>query len=274
MRKNINSKIEREIAEILGHSAHKDMTVDEVLAMMLQVFLPVLMVFIISYFLFKSDVQKEIAKTQDVYEDPIVDNQLQTLTNALDKLEYRERKALALLVFSKTDNTENTILDTTGLIDKGRLVENQLVKSTFISGCSYAKKIIPFQEKMAKRWFDEVTGKAGVNVGESDFKMLTDPKVLVAQNRTWLLAEIENRIHHLAQDTKRLQSMAISELQKYYIDNPDSLDNDEISKLLTRAIENSDIKEKTRLIESAERLIKEHAYDVFKSQGVELLNNI
>ena len=273
MRKNINSKIEREIAEVLGHSEHKDMSVDEVLAMMLQVFLPVLMVFIISYFLFKSEVSREIQQTQEVYKDPIVANQRQTLINALDKLENRERRTLGLLVFSRTSETGKEVIDTTGLISEGRLVENELVKNSFITGCSYAKKNIPFPEAMAERWFNEVINQSGVSIEKADYKMLNDPKYLDEQNRILITSEIQARIKALSSETNKLQSMAISELQKFYLENIDSLDSDEISKVTERAVNEKNNNERIHLYERLQKLLKEHARSVFKSQGVELLNN-
>lgn len=274
MRKKIDSKVEREIAEILGHSVHKDMSVDEVLAMMLQVFLPVLMVFIISYFLFKSDVSNEIERTQDVYENPIKDNQRQTLTNALDKLENRERKTLGLLVFSHVTSEGEEVLDTTGLIDSGRLVDNELVKNTFISGCKYAKQNIPFPQKMAERWFNHIISETGISEEKEDYKLINDPRSLHADNRALLLTDIENRVQKICTDTKKLQSMAISELQKYYSENIDSLENKKITSIAKKSLTVKDTGDKIQLIELVQKLIKEHAKSVFKEQGVELLNNI
>jgi len=273
MQKKIDSKVEREIAEILGHSVHKDMSVDEVLAMMLQVFLPVLMVFIISYFLFKSDVSREIERTQEVYENPVMDNQLQTLTNALDKLENSERKALGLLVFSQTQDGEE-ILDTTGLIDNGRLVDNELVKNTFISGCRYAKLNIPFPKKMADRWFTHIISQTGISEEKEDYKLINDPRSLHNKNRMILLADIEHRIKKISEQTVNLQSMAISELQKYYLENTDALNNKEIKEVIKRTQNMKDINEKMHLYKRIQQLLKKHARSVFKSQGVELINNI
>lgn len=274
MRKNLNSKVEREIAEVLGHSAHKDMSVDEVLAMMLQVFLPVLMVFIISYFLFKTDVRQEIKRTQDVYKDPIVDNQRQTLMNALDKLEHTERKKLALVLFSSTNSDGAEVLDTTGLIEGGKLVDNELVKKTFINGCRYAKKNIPFPKKMAERWFNEVIKRAGVSLAKENYEFVNDPKCLVDENRKVLQLDIENRIKHITDDTRKLQDLAISELLKFYINNIDLLNDNEITELVHRVAKTKELKEKRYLMERVKILIKKHARNVFKEQGVELLNEI
>ncbi len=273
MRKNINSKIEKEIAEILGHSAHKDMSVDEVLAMMLQVFLPVLMVFIISYFLFKTDVSKEIQRTQDIYKNPIIDNQRQTLINVLDRLEHRERKALGLLLFSHTDRDGKDVLDTTGLIKDGELVNNELVKNTFINGCRYAKGTVPFPKKMAMDWFNEVISKSGVSIHKEDYQLINDPKSLAEENRVILIADIENRINRISNDTKRLQSMAISELQKFYFENITFMNDSEIIELAKRVAKTKELKERIHLMKRVQMLIKEHARSVFRRQGVELLKD-
>ncbi len=259
----------REIATILGVDAPNEMTPDEIMGLMLQIFIALLMVFIIAYFLFRTSVQMEAAEAAKIVKQYPVEQQKFKLLNSLDKVEENARTKLGLAMFSRTTPAGRLVFKLNGLLSGDRLANNPIVKNQFKQGCQYAGAHLADPEKMEKEWYSGVLKISGVKTNTAPGK----PNALDKQNGVWLREEIRKRVKAVSGDTRNLQRSVLAMLQTYYIQHPERLRDPAIRGMVKR-YNRLDSAGREALITELQDKLHRHARELFTKQGAPLLKDL
>lgn len=268
-----NSRIKLELAAILDRRYRDEIGVDEVLGLMLQISFALLMVFIIAYYLYRSNVGVELEEVKQHFDKPLIEKQRQILLNALDKTDAGERNRLGLSIFTSTDENGNLLFKLEGLLENGRITENPIVRDSFVNGCRLAREKLPFRDQFENEWFDSVISEADLKNKSGATSKSRNLENLTADNKIWLKENIGKRIKAVSEDSVKLQRLALSQQQSYYRQHPETLNDPEISNLIKKYSAASP-EEKEDLISLLRDKLYQHAKKVFEEQGVPLLNDI
>jgi len=241
---------------------------DEMQALLLQISLALLMIFIIATFIFRTKLMLD-------YEDKFanltpkhVSAQSKSINDTYKEREemyaeilrlYAEaREKLGLTRWSTLDAIGNISYLTTNILDGVSVRESQ--KTLIVDATRYAKETLPFRKKIEYEWYDEVSRK-------------TADKDSIARNKIWLRLEINKRIDLLYNYTTDFQEALLMEICNYYIDNPDRLTDRTLNGLIRSYVSSSESGRKRLTIEIRHK-IKQYAKELLKKQGIVLLNEV
>lgn len=278
MKSNDKTKNMAKIAELLGVRGHiqEEVTPDELLALLLQISIALLMVFMMAYLLFRTDIDmeiQEVRETRDLLRKnknlltsyPVEIKKL-TLLNALDEIERNERDELGLNLFRRENVDGGVHFVTEGLLDGDKVADNALVRHHFLMGCERAKRRLADLNALRALWRESVLREA---MSEDDGAIAS----MTPELDNWLNETISERITMIREDTLELQRALLSHLQSFYIEHPEALRDEAITDMVEKYRSASE-NERNQLIIQLRNHLYSYAKSVFEKQNVPLLNDI
>jgi len=279
------------IARILKIEQRDEMTADELIALLCQVSLALLIIFVMANVLFMSrakaevDVAKgmvgflqgkleEISKTPageqyKLREEAMMNLQKQKLLKVLAEFEALQRIKYGLSTFTRKENG-----GTVYLMDD-LLSGTSIVNERFKNACGFIKKELPHRDALLKNWCTSVLLMEGMSLNDSPMEktITSHPEVLTKDNEVWLLQEIDKRIKAIHEDSCTMQRNALAMMQKYYQDNTSALKGTEVYSLKME-YRTAPPERKAMLIREIQDRLYEHSKSVFEKQKVPLLNKV
>ncbi|MDR4509981.1 MAG: hypothetical protein MRJ65_17385 [Candidatus Brocadiaceae bacterium] len=279
------------LKKLLGTGSKEDVSVDQLMALLCQVALALLIIFVMANVLFNMKTKEENLeiKAQLAYyqeklheimstepgmqytlrEQALINLQRQKLFNALDIIENQDRVSLALTFFSsvKDDGSKVFAVDTV-------LSGENITDQHFIEGCKFANNTLPYRKEMRMEWVSRVLFLTGMHLSKSKKHLITQNfETVTEENRQWLIKEIRKRTENLYIDSCDLQRAVLANLQKYYQQNLNSLKGTQVYGLI-KQYSSASPEEKNVLIQRIREDLYQHAKSVLQSQNILLLRDV
>lgn len=201
--------------------------VDELQGLLLQISFAIMMVFMMAYFLFRSDVRRR-------QEEQLLEIERQKLVLAADAV---ERESLARFGLDATAGLDFN----SGIpyfLDGDALTADPLLRSAFLKASVEGRDAAADPMELRREWIARVCDLAGTVYGE-----------LSRQSADWLSQEADSAVARYIEGIRLLRYRAASELQGYWMANLDSIDDPGVSVILT---EMDDAGEDRRLLLASE----------------------
>ena len=239
---------------------------DELQALLLQISLALLMVFMISTFIFRSTVvlefqEKLLAKTQIQQEDITkeeaekINNVTLKLINILNEIDNEMREKLGLNEWTYIKENGELSFFLTNIFN-GISIDDDNIKNKLACATQYAKSSIPFQKRLEQEWYETVLQKSG---GEF--------------NSIWLRREINKRLNLIHLHTIYFQEAMLKHVNNYYLSNLDQFNDKEIERLVSEYLTVKKNKRERIMLEMRVK-IQGYSKKTLGKQGVMLLNEI
>lgn len=200
--------------KFLGHGSAPTLSVDELQGLMLQISFAIMMVFMIAYFMFKTQTTQE----QD---ERILELQKQKLVSALEKVERNFEMRYGLNTLLKIADDGVVEYDAGACIEGGKLTETPILREAFSNGAANASGDYADMLALRRLWWEKVLAEA--EMGERE---------LEHENRVWLGGRIDSGVSDLQKDVTGVQLLSAALLQRYWIDNPSMISDPAVSELL------------------------------------------
>jgi len=197
---------------------------NELNAIFLQIVLAVMLIFMITFFLFVEKTGGEISRL-DQLQAQLSQARRDRLVNALERAAeyYRARYGLAL--FLRVDpESGGRSFDLSGVIREGALGDEENPRRSFRLGGQNAYLDYASPGKLAGEWEARVLREAGLPANEPP----ADP------DRLWLKEQLKLRIAQLRGEVIEVQTLAAVTLQEFFATHPERVADPELRKLLTR----------------------------------------
>ncbi len=243
------------LRKFLGHGHDPAFSVDELQGLMLQVSFAIMMVFMIAYFMFRTQSTRE----QD---EQLIELQKQKLIAAVEKVQmaYGIRYGLNTLLTVSDDGSVD--YDARAYVEDGRLTSAPHLRHAFASGAASAHADYGEPLNLRRMWWEQVLAEAVV-----------DERALQHENRVWLGGRIDAGISGLRRDVERVQQVSAALLQRHWIRHPERIRDPGVAELLS-AFHAAD--EPTRLLLTTElaHALRRYALHYLSAEaGVALLAN-
>ena len=191
---------------------------DELQALLLQISLAVMMVFVIAYFMFRADASREKA-------EQVLEIQRQKLVAAADavRASRRARYGLQMLVPDGPGGADGASagFDPDLVLRDGRLVEVPALRQAFAGGLSAAAADFADPLRLRREWISEIEAAAGV-----------DSDAVSAENARWLGARAEADIAAAESAALGVGRGAAAALQRRWTSHPDEIGDAAVSAIL------------------------------------------
>lgn len=284
--------IENQIARLLGKERSGPMSVEDIIALLCQISLAVLIIFVMANVLFmaraKAEVDEakgllphyrdrwdevrstDVGKEYEKREQTLVELQREKLRNALDGVEKDERIKLALSILGRKRPDGSVWYAVESILSDIRVSDVH-----FKEGCMYAKQVLPDQDKMRQDWLSRVLLLAGMRLKEGSGKVLItqEPQIVEDTNEEWLVTEIRKRVQSLYSDSCVMQRAALACLINQYRKKPELLKGTDAFKLMDRYLL-APSGERGMLVSQINSELYRYAKSVFEQQGVPLLSGV
>lgn len=204
------------LRRFLGHASEPSFSVDELQGLLLQVSFAIMMVFMIAYFLFRSQATREA-------DEQVMALQKQKLVTALETIERRYETRYGLTTLLKVEETGAVSYDASAFIEKGHLTASPLLREAFSQGAQMAHADYADMLALRRDWWSSVLGQAELEETE-----------LEAENRQWLNDKIDETVLELRRNLEAVQLFSAVLLQRYWMGDPSLIKDPSVVDLLTR----------------------------------------
>ena len=187
------------------------MGVDELQGLLLQISFAIMIVFMMAYFLFRSDARKR-------QEEQLLEIERQKLVIAVEAADAEMRARYGLDAIEPALGQSAPAV----FIDGDSLTSDPGLRAAFLKAMRTGIDDLSDQLALRRRWIDRVLELARVG---SDS--------LSRDSLDWLSRQADDAVARYADSIRRSQFHAASELQRFWMDNPSSLDDPAISHLLS-----------------------------------------
>lgn len=227
-------------------------SVDNLNGLLLQISLAIMMIFIMAYFVFRTQKNEKILEIQR--------QKLVLAVDTVDK-EYKVRYGLNVLTpsVSKVNGSTNIYFDATSIITNGQMTQNHAIRASFIAASQNGQ--IDFADKLAlrKTWWEKVMTMAAL---END---------ITQENTEWLNNTADSCVANYVESVHAIQYGCATMLQKYWSENPHLVKDKNIEAILTK-FNTADDKTKMLLITDLTEELRRYSIETLsKLAGAELL---
>jgi hypothetical protein len=286
------TNIEAALKRIVNGQSSHELSVDELVALLCQISLALLIIYVMANVLFMAKAKAEVDEakgklpyyrekleeimTTDVgreyerREVALIDLQKQKLLNVLEGLEAADRAKLALSLFCRPAGDGGVEFAMDDVLSGEKVTDRH-----FIEACKYAKTLLPYQDRMYRSWLTRTLLLAAMRLqgsGESAL-ICRNPEVVTRENEQWLVEEIRRRVKALYAESCHMQRTALARLQNYYRSHTEALKGQKVREMMDRYV-SAPPEEKAVLIPEISRELYRSVKSVFESQGVPLLNDV
>ncbi|MGI5870232.1 MAG: hypothetical protein ACOX9C_12420 [Kiritimatiellia bacterium] len=202
------------LKRFLGRSPPPAFTVDELQGLMLQISFAIMMIFMIAYFMFRTQTTRE----QD---EQLLELQKQKLVAAIEKVErgYEARYGLTTLLKVADDGSRS--YDAGACIENGRLTSTPILREAFSRGAAQAADDYADMLALRRQWWEGVLAEA--DVADLD---------LEHENRVWLGERIDAAVSGLETSLKGVQLLSAALLQRHWMEHPQMIRDPAVAELL------------------------------------------
>lgn len=206
------------LRRLLGEDSTQRATTDDLQGLLLQIVLALLMVFMISYFIF-------VANQKKMRDEEVMELNRQKLTLAIDKVaeDHRVRYGLNALMTQGTDGKRTFEPD--AHVQGGTFALTPATKAAFSTGSKAAFSDYANPVSLAADWQADVMTAANLNASD-----LKDAEM------DWLAKALQTEIENVRLDARGVQRSLAARLQKQWIEHPEAFkdvsDAGEIADLL------------------------------------------
>lgn len=195
----------------------------ELNAVFLQIALAVMLIFMITFFLFIRETGSEISRL-DEFKSRLAQARRDQLMNAIDRTAARYRARYGLALFLRIDpETGARSFDLSGVIREGVFSDEETPRRSFRTGGQNAYLDYSAPEKLTAAWENEILREARLAPDE-----LTSPE------RLWLQEQLKFQIGRIRQEVMEVQTLAAAALQAHFAAHPGAVADPEIRQLLIR----------------------------------------
>lgn len=248
----MNPSSKEKLLKFSGKRHEVSFGVDDLNSLMLQIAFAIMMIFMMAYFIFRTESRKK-------QEEQVLELERQKLVIAVDAVtaEYRARYGLDVLMPSgRTDEP----FDASGIVNEGHLTEEPVVKAAFIKSARNGASDFSDVLKLRRDWLDKVASHAQVNESELD-----------AANATWLSQQVDSGIASMETDVRSVEYAGVAELQRYWMRTPSAIEDPKVADILTK-FNAADENGRMLLVTELSSALRSHAFSVLSKQtGAELL---
>ncbi len=227
-------------------------SVNDLNGLLLQISLAIMMIFVMAYFIFRTQKNEKILEIQR--------QKLELAVDTVDK-EYKVRYGLNVLTsgITRREGSTNVYFDASSIITNGAMTQNHAIRAAFISASQNGQA--DFADKLALRkgWWDKVMKAAAL---DSD---------ITQENTQWLNDTVDTCIADYVDSVHAIQYGCATMLQKYWSEHPQQVKDEEIEKILTK-FNTADEKTKMLLITDLAEALRRYSIETLsKLAGAELL---
>lgn len=226
-------------------------SIDDVQGLLLQVSFAIMMVFMMAYFLFRTESQRK-------QEEQLLEIQRQRLVIAVDavRAEYRGRYGLDVLLPQGTGSA----FDPATLVRCGEFVDNPALRTSFTGLAKNAAADFANPLGLRRDWLTRVERVAGL-----------DSAGIERPNAEWLSSQADQEIAAYESDIRRIEFACATELQRHWRRNPSSIEDPAVADILTR-FNQADEAGRLLLITDLSNALKSHSFAVLsKWTGADML---
>lgn len=231
-------------------------TVDDLQGLLLQVSFAIMMVFMMAYFLFRTQSQRK-------QEAQLLEIERQKLVIAVDAVrsEYRGRYGLDVLLPGTPQGNGNAVVfDPTTLVHDGALVDNAALRGAFLGLARNAASDFANPIGLRREWLARVADRAGLA-----------PSALSRANADWLDQAADREIAGYEDDIRRVEFACASELQRHWRRTPSAIGDPAVADILDR-FNRADEAGRLLLIIDLSDALKRHSFAVLSQwAGADML---
>jgi len=250
----LSAKIKKKLAGLAGTYTRADAAGDEMNAILLQLTMALMMIFLIAFSLFRLKTTAELAPVAKFKEEQMLNFQRQELIVSLERVDEYYRIRYGLKSFASVDLNDRVVCDASGVVENGALTANQILRSVFINGSKTAYNDYSDPEKLQPAWTARVMLEAGI-----------DASTIQDGNRVWLAGQVEKRIGELRSDVLSIQYQAAALIQSYLARNPGKVTDDGVRSLLEQYVASPPETQQV-LLNELDRALKNYAFNSLKQQ--------
>lgn len=195
----------------------------ELNAVFLQITLAIMLIFMITFFLFMEKTGGEINRLDELREQLDLARR-EKLANAVDRTAERYRVRYGLTPFLRIDpDSGRKSYDLAGIIRDGALSGEENPRLSFRQGGQNACLDYSAPDVLQAEWEKQTLRQAGIaasDLGDAD--------------RLWLKEQLKLRIGQLRNEVSEVQTLAAATLQEHLAQHPETVIDPELRKLLAR----------------------------------------
>lgn len=240
-------------------------SIDELQGLLLQISFAIMMIFMIAYFMFRTETRLE-------QEEQVLEVQRQKLELAVDavNIEYGVRYGLnvfypdAMVDVSVSNSTELTaegLAPAKKLIIDGELTTDPIQQAAFLSSAANANEDFSNVLELREEWLARVIEVAGITEEQ-----------LSKENSIWLDETANQNIDAYRNRIRAVQLSCASLLQRYWMLNPESISDPKVAAILEK-YSNANEAERMLLLTELSDALSAYSFSVLQgfAGGVEML---
>ena len=221
----LSEKIRRELGRISGTYSGNDAAVDEMNAILLQLTIALMMIFLIAFALFRIKTTEELAPVEKIREEQLLNFQRQELIMALGRTEEYFHIRYGLKAFSRLGEDEQVVRDLSQLIANGALVGNQILRDAYINGSRASFDDYSRHGELLEMWRVRTLLEAGI-----------DESTMQEGNGEWLAGQIIAKVEEVRREVLALQHQGAELILAYLAANPSEVGDLGVKSLLEQYI--------------------------------------
>lgn len=181
--------------------------------LLLQISFAIMMVFMMAYFLFRNEAQREKV-------NQLLELERQKLVLARDAVELERSIRYGLDVLAPSNHT---IIASIQILDNDMLTSNPVVSQAFLKAMQNGKSDLRSASLPRDTFIRDVLTKAELT-----------PEAISMQSHTWLHNEADLAITWYENAIENLEAKAMSELQRHWLENPAEIDDPQTLAILKK----------------------------------------
>lgn len=191
-----------------------DQAINDVQALLLQVSFAIMMIFMIAYFIFRTQADRKA-------EEQILELERQRITAALDAAMHDAEGRYGLAVLTAPGEDGTILYNPDACIEEGRLTDSPQLRQAFCLGAANASHDFSDLLTLRRTWIADILSRAELS-----------PETLRPELGEWLGSSVDARLSQLKERVRNVQFLSAAKLQEYWASNPAKLDNPTVQKLL------------------------------------------
>lgn len=259
----LSTRIKQQISRIAGTYSGNDAAVDEMNAILLQLTMALMMIFLIAFSLFRLRTTEELEPVAKIKEEQQLNFQRQELISALERTADYYNIRYGLKSFAKLNEQEQVVYDAGELIVNGKLTDNSALKSAFVNGAKASFEDYSNISSLPEKWLFRVMMEASI-----------DESSLQPGNAAWLEEQISMKIKEVRNEVAGLQYQSAAYIQTYLAAHPEEVTDQGVKSLLEQYIVSPPETQKI-LLNELDNSLKNYAFQYLKNQAdINLMRDI
>lgn len=244
-----NSHLAQLIVKGSGKKA-RELGVDDLQSLLLQISFALMMVFMMAYFLFRAETRKE-------QQEQLLELERQKLVIAVAATDAERSLRYGLDVLAPTNHVMRKDVK---LLDGDKLAAEPTVREAFLKAARNGALDFASPLDLRRRWLADVFEKA--SLGESEISR---------ESMEWLSAEADSALTWYGNAIRYAEYLAATELQRHWMANPSLIDDPKVADILAR-LDAAGEDSRLLLVTELTAALKRHAFDKLAAlAGAEML---